>query len=122
MSARREKRLRKLEKAVEAQEKTIEAQGKRIMELERLAASPVTVVSAPTMQKWSPSFLARMRYRWKVWKFRRAYMRPGVTPEEAFAAFNTWKKIDEDLEQPVRRWRDRPSIEDLKKHPPKPFS
>lgn len=116
MSARREKRLRRLERTVEAQEK-------RIKDLERLAASPVTVVSAPAMQRSinAPSFLERMQYRWRVWKFRRAYMRPDVTPEEAFAAFNTWKKIDEGLEQPVRRWKNRPSIEELKKNPPKPF-
>jgi len=101
VSARREKRLRRLERAIEVQEKTIEAQGKRIVELERLAASPVTVVASPTSQRpiKAPSFLEKMRYRWRVWKFRRAYMRPGVTPEEAFAAFNTWKKIDEGLER-----------------------
>ena len=102
MSARREKRLRKLEARVAYLEaRTYDAEirnlknedyGERIEALERIAANPVMIISDPNVKAGRPSFLERLRKRLKLWKFKRAYMRPDVTPEEVEKAFESWKK------------------------------
>ncbi len=81
---------------------------RRIEALERLAANPVMIISDPNAKTGRPAFMERLRKRLKLWKFKRAYMRSDVTPEEAERAF--------------KGWTDSPDIENLKKHPPKPFS
>lgn len=94
MSARREKRLRKLERRIEA--------------LEKLAASPVMTIDTRERPTKAPSILERLRKRVELWKFCRKYLQPGVSLQDAEEAFKSWK---------VQQF-----TEYLKKHPPKAIS
>lgn len=91
MSARREKKVRKLEATVAYMDRRVRALERRLLALEELAAKPVVVMYAGAEKPKGLSVAERLRVRLKLWKMKRAYMRPDVAPEEVKAAFNSWK-------------------------------
>lgn len=91
MSARREKRLRKMEARVAYMDGRVRELERRLMTLEEVAAKPVVVMSAGAEKPKGLSIAERLRVRLKLWKMKRAYMRSDVAPEEVKAAFNSWK-------------------------------
>ncbi len=98
MSARREKRLRKLENDVAYLGGQLQLMREQLLDAKDVFAKPVHIVYSPKEKdgKTTTSLLGRLLNRFEVWKFRRKYIRPDTNIEGA--------------------------VEALKEHPPRPFS
>lgn len=86
MSARREKRLRRLEVQVAYLEGQVQLVRKQLLEAKDVLSKPVQFVYSPAGKVIAPSFLERVKHRFEVWKFRRKYIHPDTTVEEAIEA------------------------------------
>lgn len=91
MSARREKRLRKMEAKVTYMDGRVRELERRLLPLEELATQPIFISSAGAKKPKARTFIERLKTWRTIRKMKRAYMRPDVTPEEVKAAFNSWK-------------------------------
>lgn len=91
MSARREKRLRKLENKVAYMDGRVRELERRLLSLEELASHPVMILSAGDEKNKHPTFWEKMKTKLKLWKLKRTYMKPNMTTEEVQSAFNSWK-------------------------------
>lgn len=88
MSARREKRLRRLEGEVAYLARQVQSVLEELVRSQDILEKPVQFIYTPRCEEGqaTTSFLERLLNRFEVWNFRRKYIKPDTTIEEAIEA------------------------------------
>lgn len=86
MSAKREKRLRRLENDVAYLSGQLQIVREDLLRAQDVLGKPVQFVYSPAGKSNANSFLDRMKNRFKAWSFRRRHIHHDTTFEEAFEA------------------------------------